>query len=35
MKDDWGMNERLKAQVDEQGFGLSLTKIHHGRAPQD
>ena len=35
MKDDWGMNERLKAQVAEQGFGLSLTKIHRGVVPQD
>ena len=26
--DDWGMNERLKSQIDEQGFGMSLTKIH-------
>jgi hypothetical protein len=26
--DDWGMNERLKAQMDEQGFGFALTKIH-------
>ena len=33
--DDWGMNERLKAQVQEQGFGLALTKIHHGLVPRD
>jgi hypothetical protein len=26
--DDWGMNERLKAQLDEQGFGISLVKVH-------
>jgi len=26
--DDWGMNERLKAQVGEQGYGIALTKIH-------
>ena len=32
---DWGMNERLKAQIEEQGYGLSLTKIHHGAATFD
>jgi len=26
--DDWGMNERLKTQMDEQGYGMALTKIH-------
>jgi hypothetical protein len=26
--DDWGMNERLKSQMNEQGYGMSLTKIH-------
>ena len=26
--DDWGMNERLKSQLNEQGFAFSLTKIH-------
>lgn len=26
--DDWGMNERLKTQMNEQGYGISLTKIH-------
>lgn len=25
---DWGMNERLKAQVDQQGYGFSLIKMH-------
>jgi hypothetical protein len=28
LTDDWGMNERLKAQMNEQGYGMSLTKIH-------
>ena len=32
---DWGMNERLKAQVDEQGFGLSLTKMNYISVPVD
>jgi hypothetical protein len=27
-KADWGVNERLKAQVEEQGYGISLTKVH-------
>jgi len=26
--DDWGMNERLKGQLDVEGYGISLTKIH-------
>ena len=25
---DWGMHERLKAQMDEQGYGMSLIKLH-------
>jgi hypothetical protein len=33
--DDWGMNERLKAQIDEQGYGFTLTKIHRGAVPYD
>jgi hypothetical protein len=32
---DWGMNERLKAQIDDQGFGLSMTKIQQGVVPFD
>jgi hypothetical protein len=32
---DWGMNERLKAQVDEEGFGLSLTKMNYVSVPED
>lgn len=32
---DWGMNERLKAQVEQVGFGLSLTKLQRGVTPQD
>jgi hypothetical protein len=32
---DWGMNERLKSQVDEHGFGVSLTKVHQGLIPPD
>lgn len=33
--DDWGMNERLKSQIDQQGYGVSLTKIHQGLVPFD
>ena len=25
---DWGRNERLKAQMSLEGFGLALTKMH-------
>jgi hypothetical protein len=25
--DPWGMNERLKRPLDEQGFGISLVKV--------
>jgi hypothetical protein len=25
--DEWGMNERLKRPLDEQGFGISLVKV--------
>jgi len=32
---DWGMNERLKAQMDEQGFGLALTKMQRQAVPLD
>jgi hypothetical protein len=32
---DWGMNERLKVQVEEQGYGFSLTKIHQVIVPVD
>jgi len=32
---DWGMHERLKTQVEEQGYGLSLTKIHQVIVPVD
>jgi hypothetical protein len=32
---DWGMQEQLKTQVDEQGYGLSLTKVHRGLVPFD
>jgi len=28
LADDWGMNERLKHQLNEQGFGLTLVKLH-------
>ena len=24
---DWGMNERLKGQIDDHGYGLSLVKM--------
>lgn len=27
-EDDWGMNERLKKQIDQQGYGISLIKMH-------
>ena len=32
---DWGMHERLKAQVDEQGYGLALMKIQQAVVPFD
>jgi hypothetical protein len=32
---DWGMNERLKAQVDGEGFGLSLTKMNYITVSED
>jgi len=32
---DWGMNERLKTQLDDHGYGLSLTKMHHEAIPLD
>jgi hypothetical protein len=32
---DWGMNERLKVQMDEHGYGLSLTKLHQKKIPLD
>ncbi len=32
---DWGMHERLKAQIDEQGYGLSLIKLHSQPIPVD
>ncbi len=35
LDDDWGMNERLKSQIAEQGYGISLTKIHTGAVPYD
>src|SRR5476651_2539567 len=25
---DWGLNERLKKEVDDQGYGLNLIKMH-------
>ena len=32
---DWGMHERLKAQIDDQGYGLSLMKIQQAVVPFD
>ncbi len=32
---DWGMNERLKVQMDEHGYGLSLTKMQRQKIPLD
>jgi hypothetical protein len=26
--DEWGMNERLKGPLDEQGYAISLVKMH-------
>jgi hypothetical protein len=26
--DEWGMNERLKGPLEEQGYGISLVKMH-------
>jgi hypothetical protein len=35
MAADWGMNERLKTEVNEHGYGLSLTKIQQGTIPSE
>jgi hypothetical protein len=32
---DWGMNERLKAEIDDHGYGLALTKMHYVTLPAD
>ena len=32
---DWGVNERLKAEIDDHGYGLALTKMHYVTLPQD
>ena len=33
--DEWGMNERLKAPLEEQGFGMSLVKVEVGPGSGD
>ena len=33
--DDWGMNERLRGQIDQQGYGMSVTKVQTGAIPYD
>jgi hypothetical protein len=32
---DWGMNERLKKELDQHGYGLSLTKMQRNKIPLD
>ncbi len=32
-KDDWGMHERLKGQLHQQGYAVSLTKMHARTLP--
>ena len=32
---DWGMNERLKSEVEEHGYGMSVTKVHQGLIPPE
>jgi hypothetical protein len=33
--DDWGMSERLKPHMEQQGYGLSLIKVQPGAIPYD
>jgi hypothetical protein len=33
--DEWGMNERLKRPLDEQGFGISLVKVQPSSGQTD
>ena len=33
--DDWGMHERLRRQLDDQGFGISLVKMHAEPSERD
>lgn len=33
--DDWGMRERLKPQIVQQGYALSVLKIQTGAIPAD
>lgn len=33
--DDWGINERLKRQLDEQGYGIALVKMQPKPAEMD
>jgi hypothetical protein len=32
---DWGMNERLKSQIAQQGYGMTVTKVQTGAIPYD
>jgi hypothetical protein len=32
---DWGVNERLKGEVEEHGYGMALTKVYQGLIPPD
>jgi hypothetical protein len=33
--DDWGINERLKGQIDDHGFGINLVKMQPKPAEMD
>jgi len=32
---DWGSNERLKAQVEQVGYGMAVTKLQRGMKLED
>ncbi|MEJ0000175.1 MAG: hypothetical protein WDO13_14010 [Verrucomicrobiota bacterium] len=34
-EEPWGLHERLKVQVQRQGYGLALTKVQRGPASMD
>jgi hypothetical protein len=35
MDRDWGSNERLKAQVEQLGYGMAVTKLQRGMRLED
>jgi hypothetical protein len=34
-KDDWGMHERLKPEIEQQGYALAVMKVQAGAVPYD